>query len=153
METAQAVESLSESYPAVAHAVPRARRALSAFAASAGVTGERLERVCLAASEAVSNAVLHAYAGRPGEIHITAAVVSGELWILIADDGCGLRAAPRDSGGLGLGLRWMATFSDGLTLVRRSSGGLEVHLRFKLPGMTSAADEVDQLPARVASFC
>jgi anti-sigma regulatory factor (Ser/Thr protein kinase) len=94
---------------------------------------EQLHGVRLAVSEALTNVVQHGYTGVPGQIHVTAVAVSGELVILIADDGCGLR--PRsDSSGLGFGLAWMAQFSDGLTLVTRSSGGLEVRLRFDLPG-------------------
>jgi len=71
---------------------PQARKALAAFATTAGVTEDQLEGIRLVVSEAVSNAVLHAYDGDAGEIQVTAAVVPGELWILIADDGFGLRA-------------------------------------------------------------
>jgi two-component sensor histidine kinase len=106
--------------------------------------------VRLVVSEAVSNAVLHAYDGEGGEIQVTAAVVPGELWILIADDGAGLRAERSENRGLGLGLGWMAQFSDGLTLLTRSSGGLEVRLRFNL---FEATGEADASGARVASVC
>jgi anti-sigma regulatory factor (Ser/Thr protein kinase) len=150
MQSVDAVASLNERYPAVAETVPRARKQLSAFAVSAGVSGDQLEGVRLVVSEAVSNAVLHAYDGDGGEIQVTAAVVPGELWILIADDGAGLRAERSENRGLGLGLGWMAQFSDGLTLLTRSSGGLEVRLRFDLfetPG------EADPSGARVASVC
>src|SRR5207244_698084 len=82
----------------------------------------------------------HAYDGDPGDVHLTAAVVSGELWILIADDGRGL-SPRRESPGLGLGLAWMAKFSDGLTLMSRASGGLEVRLRFDLLGALSDAPQ------------
>jgi len=87
----------------------------------------------LSVSEAVTNTVQHAYEGARGDVHLTAAVVSGELWVLIADDGCGL-AARRNSPGLGLGLACMAQFSDGLTLISRAGRGLEVRLRFELLG-------------------
>ncbi|MCW3027916.1 MAG: putative anti-sigma regulatory factor, serine/threonine protein kinase [Solirubrobacterales bacterium] len=150
MQTADAVVSLNERYPAIADSVPQARKALAAFATSAGVTEEQLEGIRLVVSEAVSNAVLHAYDGDGGEIQVTAAVVPGELWILIADDGFGLRAERSGNRGLGLGLGWMAQFSDGLTLVTRSSGGLEVRLRFDL--FQPAGDASDSV-ARVVSFC
>ena len=81
---------------------------------------------------------------------LTAAVVPGELWILIADDGAGLRAERSENRGLGLGLGWMAQFSDGLTLLTRSSGGLEVRLRFNL---FEATGEADASAATVASVC
>jgi anti-sigma regulatory factor (Ser/Thr protein kinase) len=133
MESASAVASVSESYRAEPQAIPRARIALTSFAAEAGASEEQQEHVRLVVSEAVTNAVQHAYDGCPGEIHVTAVVVSGELWILVADDGRGLRAG-RDSSGLGLGLVWMTQFSDGMTLLARSSGGVEVRLRFDLSG-------------------
>jgi anti-sigma regulatory factor (Ser/Thr protein kinase) len=150
MQTANAVASLNERYPAVPDSVPRARKALGAFAMAAGAAGEQLEGIRLVVSEAVSNAVLHAYDGKKGEIQVTAAVLPGELWILIADEGVGLRAERSENRGLGLGLGWMAQFSDGLTLLTRSSGGLEVRLRFDL---FAATDGADPSGARVASLC
>ena len=150
MQTSDAAATLNERYAAEAESVPRARKRVSAFAAAAGVMGDRLEGVRLVVSEAVSNAVLHAYDGDGGEIQVTAAVVPGELWILIADDGFGLRAEHTHNRGLGLGLGWMAQFSDGLTLVTRSSGGLEVRLRFDL---FEPADEANGSAARVGSVC
>jgi anti-sigma regulatory factor (Ser/Thr protein kinase) len=150
MQIAGAVVSLNERYPAIADSVPRARKALASFAGSVGVTEEQLEGIRLVVSEAVSNAVLHAYDGEGGEIQVTAAVVPGELWILIADDGFGLRAERSSNRGLGLGLGWMAQFSDGLTLVTRSSGGLEVRLRFDL---FQSAESGEKSGTRVASFC
>jgi anti-sigma regulatory factor (Ser/Thr protein kinase) len=150
MQSANAVASLNELYPAVPDSVPRARQALSAFAVGAGATGDQLEGIRLVVSEAVSNAVLHAYDGEKGEIQVTAAVLPGELWILIADEGAGLRAERSENRGLGLGLGWMAQFSDGLTLLTRSSGGLEVRLRFDL---FEASCEADASGARIASLC
>jgi stage II sporulation protein AB (anti-sigma F factor) len=150
MQTTDAVASINECYPAVADSVPRARKTVGAFAAEAGINGDQLEGIRLVVSEAVSNAVLHAYGGGRGKIHLTAAVVPGELWVLIADDGFGLRAEPSHNRGLGLGLGWMAQFSDGLTLLPRSSGGLEVRLRFEL---FEASGEGAGSAARVASFC
>ena len=45
---------MNETYPAVAEAVPLARRALTAVAAGAGAGGERLEEIRLAVSEALT---------------------------------------------------------------------------------------------------
>jgi hypothetical protein len=57
--------------------------------------------------------------------------VSGELWILISDDGCGLQ--PRaDRPGLGLGLGLISQLSDDCAIVSRASGGTEVRIRFNL---------------------
>jgi anti-sigma regulatory factor (Ser/Thr protein kinase) len=123
--------TLSMTYPAEPDSVARARHALSEFAATAGADRQQVEAVRLAASEAVTNAVLHAYRGDPGSVHVTAAVVSDELWILICDDGCGLEARP-DRPGLGLGLALISQVSDELAVVPRASGGTEVRMRFVL---------------------
>src|SRR5438067_673490 len=125
--------NLSETYPARAEAIREARHALSDFAAAAGADERQVEAVRLASSEALTNAVLHAYRDQPGSIQVTAAAISGELWVLIADDGCGLE--PRaDHPGLGLGLGLIARLSDHLAIVPRASGGTEVRMRFKLVG-------------------
>ena len=59
------------------------------------------------------------------------AVASGELWILISDDGCGLK--PRaDRPGLGLGLGLISEVSDDFAVVSRATGGTEVRIRFNL---------------------
>jgi anti-sigma regulatory factor (Ser/Thr protein kinase) len=125
-------EALNESYPAVPEAVPLARRALAAVAAAAGATGDRLDEIRLAVSEALTNAVVHAYqGGDSGRLHVTAAVASGELWVLIGDDGRGLHAW-NDSQGLGIGLSLISGLSDDFSILTRASGGTEVQMRFDL---------------------
>jgi serine/threonine-protein kinase RsbW len=122
---------LDQTYPAVAESIVAGRRALTRFAAQAGASDERVEAVRRAATEALTNAVKHAYPNGAGTIHITAAVARGELCVLIADDGCGIR--PHASrGGLGLGLTLMAAECDELQIVKRSSGGTGLRLWFKL---------------------
>lgn len=123
--------SLQESFAAVPSSVPVARQAIVELAAAAGACNERLDAIRLASSEALSNVVQHAYPGRSGQIHLTARLAAGELWLLITDDGCGLRAG-RDSDGLGLGLALIAQMTDGFTVFERSSGGTELRLRFVL---------------------
>ena len=125
------VESLNDSYPAVAETVPRAREAVTRFAAGAGASPEQLEAVRLAVSEALTNAVVHAYRGSAGSINVTAALAEGDLWVLVADDGRGLRAGGGKSG-LGIGLALIARVSDYFAIVKRSSGGTEVRMRFRL---------------------
>lgn len=125
-------ETFSESYPAVPQAVADARNALTDFARDAGADEERLEAVRLATSEAVTNAVMHAYeGGEPGTVQVNASYVENELWLLIADAGNGLR--PRsNSPGLGLGLALIAQLADEFQILSRGSGGTELRLRFKL---------------------
>jgi anti-sigma regulatory factor (Ser/Thr protein kinase) len=123
--------TLSESFPAIADSVPRIRRKVVAFAAGAGADMDQIESVRLAVSEALSNIVQHAYPVSPGKIDVTAWVVENELWVLIADEGCGLHAG-RESEGLGLGLALISQVSDGFVVMERASGGTEVRMRFEL---------------------
>lgn len=140
--------NLEQTYPAVADSVRAGRRALTRFAAHAGASAEQIEAVRLAATEALTNAVKHAYPNGTGTIHITAAVACGELCVLIADDGCGIR--PHASrGGLGLGLTLMASLCDELQIVKRSSGGTGLWLWFKLE---TEAPILDDSLARVGGL-
>ncbi len=138
--------ALTRSYPAVPGSAPAARRELGELAIAAGATPDKLDAVRLAVSEAVTNAVVHAYPDRPGAVHITAAVASNELWVLVADDGCGLEAGASRPG-LGLGLALIAQASDDFTVVPRSSRGLELRMRFNLERSRHA-----RWSARAATF-
>jgi stage II sporulation protein AB (anti-sigma F factor) len=128
--------NLHETYEASPGSVAEARSRLAQFAARAGATPSQIDAVRLAASEAMTNSVLHAYRDGPGLIYVNAAVACEELWILISDDGCGLR--PRaERPGLGLGLGLISDVSDDFAIVPRATGGTEVRICFNL--MTSAA--------------
>lgn len=138
-----AVPNLNETYEASPRSVADGRTELADFAAKAGATPSQVDAVRLAASEAMTNSVLHAYRGGPGLIYVNAAVASGELWILISDDGCGLK--PRaDRPGLGLGLALISEVSDDFAVASRATGGTEVRIRFNLVTADVSADE----PAR-----
>jgi stage II sporulation protein AB (anti-sigma F factor) len=124
-------ESLSESYAAIPRSLAPARRAVAAVAIDAGATAEQVDEIRLATSEALTNAILHAYRGSSGDVHLTAAVAGEELWVLVADDGVGLQP-DRGRGGLGVGLALIAQLCDELAIVKRSHGGTELRMRFRL---------------------
>jgi serine/threonine-protein kinase RsbW len=124
-------DSLSVTYEAQPKSVAQARAAVGEFATKAGASRAQVDAVRLATSEAVTNAVLHAYRGRNGEVHLTAAVAGQELWLLVADDGDGLQPQT-DRPGLGLGLGLISQVCDEMAIVARSSGGTEVRIRFDL---------------------
>lgn len=117
----------------MADSVPTARRALVAVAREAGAEADQLEAVSLAVSEALTNAVVHAYPDRPGEIKVSAWTASGDLVIVISDEGHGLRAHSNRPG-LGVGLGLIASLSDEFEIVQPPSGGTEVQMRFCLSG-------------------
>ena len=122
---------LSWDYSAVAGSVPLARSALVAVARSAGAADDQLEAVRLAVSEALTNAVIHAYPRRGGRIHVTAWTVPGEFIVEIADDGLGFQTHT-DTPGLGMGLGLISQLTDDFTIRQPHSGGTEVRMRFWL---------------------
>ena len=88
-----------------------------------------VDAVRLAASEAASNALIHAYREQVGDLRLRARIEDGELLVVIADEGVGL--APRtDSPGLGLGLPIMAHVSERFEIVS-GPDGTEIHLAFR----------------------
>jgi anti-sigma regulatory factor (Ser/Thr protein kinase) len=141
-------ESYSETFPAVASSVPNARAAITEFAREAGAKGERLQAIRLAASEAVTNAVVHAYAGGPGSVQVTASYVPGEVWVLVADAGGGLHTRAGRSG-LGLGLVLIAQLADDFEVASRGTGGTELRMRFSL--RSRGRPDPDQLRGSVSS--
>lgn len=133
-QPASRVNSLDTSFEAVAESVGQARQAVASLAELGGACQEDVERVRLAVSEAVSNAVIHGYGlERAGIVALTAAVIDGEFVVVVSDDGCGLGKA-RESEGLGLGLAVITQLCDSLTVVTRSSGGTHLEMRFRLGG-------------------
>jgi len=133
-------ETFGASYPAVADSVATARKDLTDFARRAGGSDEQLQAVRLAASEAVTNAVLHAYdVGDGGDVNVSASYVEDELWVLIGDTGRGMR--PRaNSPGLGLGLALIAQMADEFQILSRGSGGTELRMRFTLASERGAPE-------------
>jgi anti-sigma regulatory factor (Ser/Thr protein kinase) len=136
-------ESLEQSYPADAESVRVARDAVCAFAARTGAHEGETDAIRLAVSEALTNAVVHAYRGDWGLIHLTAAVAADELHVVVADDGHGLRAGG-GSPGQGLGFALIALSTDSFTIAKRSSGGIEVRLTFKLGSETLNGGRYDR---------
>lgn len=122
-------DTLNELYHAVPEAVPEIRAQVVDFAADAGARPAVVDAVRLAVSEAVTNVVVHAYPEEPGDIHVTAAVAGDELWILIADDGCGHQSPPRTPGP-GWGLALITKCAEHCLITERAGGGTEIRMRF-----------------------
>jgi len=123
--------SVHRSYAAVPDSVSYARHDIALVAAQAGASREELERISLAASEAVTNVVEHAYPHAGGEVEVFAALAGDEFALLVSDRGAGFRRDHR-SEGLGMGLALMCTACDAVTFAARSGGGIEVRLRVTL---------------------
>jgi anti-sigma regulatory factor (Ser/Thr protein kinase) len=117
----------------VPESTPRLRRAVTRFASEAGAAGGTVENISLAVSEAITNAVVHAYTDEPepGAVRITAVVEAGWIHITVGDDGRGM--VPRlDSPGLGLGLPLISQTADAFDVHHAESGGTELRMSFRL---------------------
>ncbi len=131
--------AFNQSYPAVPSSVPRGRTALAMFAHGTGATAEQVEAVRLAVSEALTNAVMHAYGTESGAVHVSASRAGDELWVNIADDGHGVDPA-RESPGLGMGLALIACMADYFAMSKRTEGGTEIRMRFGAGAGRRSAD-------------
>ncbi|HWI08256.1 MAG TPA: ATP-binding protein [Solirubrobacteraceae bacterium] len=116
--------------------MPILRGAIAEYVRGEGVREPLLSAVKLAVSEAVTNAVLHAYvgAGEPGPVRVAAWLEDGCLLVEVSDDGSGMM--PRlDSPGLGVGLPFIADTADALDISSSPRGGVRLRMTFALqPG-------------------
>jgi anti-sigma regulatory factor (Ser/Thr protein kinase) len=99
------------------------------------LTGVAVARdaVGVVVSEAVANAIMHAYCGRPepGRVRVRVAVDDACVEVAVSDDGVGMR--PRtDSPGAGLGMPLMSGFADDVSV--ECSHGTRLRARFALFG-------------------
>ena len=119
-------------FTAEAPAPGKARAAARAFAAEEGADADTIAAIALCVSEAVSNAVVHAYRGRrPGAIEVEVRRPNGYLCVRVRDHGRGL--VPRvDSPGLGLGLPLIAESAASMEVLTPDNGGTELRMRFDL---------------------
>jgi serine/threonine-protein kinase RsbW len=117
-------------YRARAEEIRRIRHDVKAHAREQGARDP--DAIALAVTEAVTNAVLHAYVdeSEPGEVEvIVQRVADDRVEILVCDDGRGMR--PRtDSPGLGLGLPLAATLAEHFEVQARDGGGTRVRMAF-----------------------
>jgi len=128
-------ESLRRALPAVPSTVTALRGEVAAFVTAAGLGEPLLSGVKLAVSEAVTNAVMHAYvdATQPGEVRLLASLDGDRVHVTVSDDGCGM--IPRlDSPGLGVGLPFIANTADTLDIGHSAGGGTELRMSFSVPG-------------------
>jgi serine/threonine-protein kinase RsbW len=91
------------------------------------------DAVALAVTEAITNAVVHAYVGasEPGDIEVVVQCLPDDesIEILVCDEGRGMMPRP-DSPGLGLGLPLVATLAERFEVQARAGGGTRVLMAF-----------------------
>ena len=114
--------------PARPESIPRIRRAIIEFAEKHGYADP--ESVGLAATEAATNAVLHAYVGaEPGDVRAVACAEPDRLVVVVRDWGRGM--GPRlNTPGLGLGLPTIATLTAALDVEAADGAGTLLRMQF-----------------------
>jgi len=118
--------------PAVPDSIAVIRQTVSGVCEALGADPRVIGDVKLAATEACTNVVLHAYAETgDGTIELDASAEGDELLLLVRDHGAGMTPAPMGEG-LGLGLPLIAALTSSLTIVEADGGGTEVSMTFAL---------------------
>jgi serine/threonine-protein kinase RsbW len=121
-------------YPATAEAVGAARRQVVRIVREAGASHGALADIELAVSEAITNAIVHAYAstGTRGEAFTISTACRRALFsVWVIDEGQG--ATPSvPSPGLGLGLELMARLCERVLIGVLKDGRTQVEMRFDL---------------------
>jgi serine/threonine-protein kinase RsbW len=125
---------LQERLPARPESIAPLRRAVVAYAGGNGASDRQCEDIALAVSEALSNAVLHAYIGHDvaGDVGVDAWFAERVLEVVVEDSGVGM--TPRtDSPGLGLGLALIGRLTEQLRIESPdSTPGVRMHMTFTI---------------------
>jgi anti-sigma regulatory factor (Ser/Thr protein kinase) len=123
--------------PAVPDSIAVIRQTVSGICEALGADTRAVGDIKLAATEACTNVVLHAYTnGDTGTIEVDAYAAEDELRLLVRDHGAGMTPAPMAEG-LGLGLPLIAALTSTLTILEPENGGTEVSMTFSLRETTS----------------
>src|SRR4051794_21568371 len=119
---------------AIVDVVGPLRRALTRWAVDAGASQRTQEAVSLAGSEAITNAVVHAYrdAPAPGTVSVAGEMLDLQLLrVTVTDEGSGMQ--PRsDSTGLGIGLPLISQLAQNVEIDSRPGEGTRVAMDFEL---------------------
>lgn len=119
-----------------------ARVAVAAFAAKMDPTMEELSDIRTAVSEAVTNAVVHAYEGRGGSVQIMGRIEDEWLYLDIADQGIGipdigqamepLYTSRSEEAHAGMGFSFMEAFMDDLQVESETGRGTVVRMKKRI---------------------
>ena len=119
-----------------------ARTAVAAFAAQLDPTLEEIGDIKTAVSEAVTNAIVHAYPNELGKVSVRASIFDGNvLEIVVRDWGCGIENVEKareplyTTGGeerSGMGFTIMESFMDALIVRSKPKKGTVVTMKRKI---------------------
>lgn len=126
-----------------------ARELLSGVAEAAAVERGVMDDIRTAVTEACNNVVQHAYDGVPGPIELDLALRSDAIEVTVRDHGAGMRPWIRtaESRTLGIGLMVIKALAESVEFSDRPQGGLEVRMRFAIPGLSALDPDGETPPA------
>lgn len=141
----EVLNSIKFTMPSLSVNESTARAVVSSFLIQCDPTVEELSDIRTAVSEAVTNAVVHAYRGTAGDIELTVRLLRNrEIYIRVKDKGCGITdieqamqplftTAPEEERS-GLGFSVMESFMDRLSVRSVTGRGTTVIMRKRLSG-------------------
>jgi anti-sigma regulatory factor (Ser/Thr protein kinase) len=116
--------------PAVPASVREARDAVGATVSSL-VRGRRVaDDIRLCVSEAVTNAVRHAYGRDGGEVEVVVERDGGDVSIVVRDTGKGMTKGEREARVGGYGLKFIERIADRSRVSTAPNAGVEVEMIF-----------------------
>lgn len=130
--------------------VRQARNVVADTFAGYGAPDHLVEDARLCVSEAVTNAVLHAYGNDGGDVAVRVERDDDLLTVVVRDEGRGL-AGFRPDGELGYGLRIIERLATNYAITSAPDVGTEVRMAFALgareASMSGSRREVSRTPA------
>jgi len=119
-----------------------ARVAVASFLTQMNPTVEEVADVKTAVSEAVTNAIIHGYDGKPGKVKIHSWIEENTIWIEVADQGVGIGDVNRAMEPLfttrpemersGMGFAFMEAFMDELHVESQVGQGTTIRMKKKI---------------------
>lgn len=119
-----------------------ARIAAAAFISRMDAAVSDVEDIKTCVSEAVTNAIIHGYDGKSGEVRMTLGSYGGALYIEVADEGSGIDDVAKAMQPLytsrpelersGMGFTVMETFMDEIEVISEAGSGSRVRMIKKL---------------------
>ena len=119
-----------------------ARNVVAGFCLSLNPTIDEIIEIKTAVSEAVTNAIVHAYSDTTGEITIGAEIIGDTLYISVSDNGVGIADIDKavqpfytskpDDERTGMGFTVMESFMDRVEVKNNSGGGISVYMQKKI---------------------
>ena len=130
------------SFPAKSENERLARTVCAAFVIGLDPTIEEMTEIKTAISEAVTNAIIHAYCDENGMIEITAEIDGDEVTYTIMDSGCGIADVEKakeplfsgsdDCERSGMGFSIMEAFMDKLEIESVVRGGTKIIMKKRI---------------------